>query len=140
MNDTAIVAKDVNKGAGLMALRDWVLGPEAETIAVGDTEADLPMFDVATHSFAPAHIACTRQAQLLGCQISRHPYQRGLLDIAQKFVGSHGGQRRRPAENISAVPSRDLLFLELLQAADRTNFNTLIGTLFDPATFKMFVH
>jgi hydroxymethylpyrimidine pyrophosphatase-like HAD family hydrolase len=48
--DTAIVAKVVNKGSGLTALRDRVLGPDAETIAIGDTEADLPMFRSATRS------------------------------------------------------------------------------------------
>ena len=135
--DTTIVAKDVDKGASLVALRDWVLGPEAATIAVGDSEADLPMFRVATQSFAPAHIACAGQAQLLGCQISRHRYQRGLLDVAQKLVGSNGEQRRRRAEDATAAPER--LFLELLQAADQTNVEKLIGVLFDPATFSTFV-
>jgi hypothetical protein len=135
--DTTIVAKDVDKGAGLVALRDWVLGPEAATIAVGDSEADLSMFRVATHSFAPAHIACAGQARLLGCQISRHRYQRGLLDVAQKLVGSNGEHGRRRAEDATAAPER--LFLELLQAADRTNIEKLIGVLFDPATFTMFV-
>ena len=44
MIDTTIVAKDLDKGTGLSALRDWVMGPDAETIAIGDSEADLPMF------------------------------------------------------------------------------------------------
>jgi hypothetical protein len=140
MNDTTIVAKDADKGAGLLALRDWVLGPEAATIAVGDGEADLPMFRVATHSFAPAHIGCARQARLLGCQISRHPYQRGLLDVAQKLIGSNGGEGGRWVEGAKVRSGRDCLFLELLQAADRTNVESLIGALFDPATFRMFVH
>jgi hydroxymethylpyrimidine pyrophosphatase-like HAD family hydrolase len=140
MIDTTIVANDVDKGAGLLALRDWVLGPEAATIAVGDSEADLPMFRVATHSFAPAHIGCARQARLLGCQISRHPYQRGLLDVAQKLVGSNGGQGRRRAQDATAAPSRERLFLELLQAADQTSVGSLIRALFDPATLRMFMH
>jgi hydroxymethylpyrimidine pyrophosphatase-like HAD family hydrolase len=140
MNDTTIVAKDVNKGAGLVALRDWVLGPAAATIAVGDTEADLPMFGVATHSFAPANIGCARRARLLGCQISRHHYQRGLLDVAQKLVGSDDRQDARQAERTSVGSSHDHLFLELLQAADQTNAESLLGTLFSPTTFKMFVH
>ena len=52
MIDTTIVAKDLDKGTGLSALRDWVMGPDAETIAIGDSEADLPMFRAATRSFA----------------------------------------------------------------------------------------
>ena len=140
INDTTVVANSVNKGTGLVALRDWVLGPQAATIAVGDSEADLPMFGVATHSFAPAHIGCASQARLLGCEISRHPYQRGLLDIAQGLVGSNRSQHVRWTERANVGSSQDSLFLELLQAADRMNFENLIGTLFSPATFKMFVH
>ena len=56
MIDTAIVAKEVDKGTGLVALRDWVLAPDAETIAVGDEESDLAMFRVATRSFAPSNL------------------------------------------------------------------------------------
>jgi hypothetical protein len=74
MIDTTIVAKDLDKGTGPSALCDWVMGPDAETIAIGDSEADLPMFPAATRSFAPAQIDCARQARLLGCQI--------VLDIA----------------------------------------------------------
>jgi hydroxymethylpyrimidine pyrophosphatase-like HAD family hydrolase len=140
MNDTTVVAKDINKGAGLVALRDRVLGPQAATIAVGDTEADLPMFGAATHSFAPANIGCAREARLLGCQISRHPYQRGLLDVAQKLVGSNDGQGGRRAGHAKFASGGDCLFLELLQAADQTNVGSLFRSLINPATFKMFVH
>ena len=82
--DIAIVAKEVDKGTGLVALRDWVLAPDAETIAVGDDEPDLAMFRVATRSFAPSNIGYRAQARLLGCQIAPSPYQRGLLDIVFK--------------------------------------------------------
>jgi hydroxymethylpyrimidine pyrophosphatase-like HAD family hydrolase len=54
--DTHIVAKEVDKGTGLAALRDWVLAKDAETIAVGDGEPDLAMFRVAARSFAPANV------------------------------------------------------------------------------------
>jgi hypothetical protein len=121
-------------------LRDRVLGPQAETIAVGDSEADLPMFRVATRSFAPAQIGCARQARWLGCQISRNRYQRGLLDVARALVhpeGAHDG--RRPAGS-TLGSGRDCLFVELLQAADRTSVESLIGALLDPATLRMFVH
>ncbi len=74
--DATIVAREVDKGTGLLAFRDWVLGPEAHTIAVGDSEADLPMFGAATRSFAPATIGCRRAARLLGCEIVEERYQR----------------------------------------------------------------
>src|SRR6202040_180376 len=77
--DTHIVVKDHDKGTGLVALRNWVLAKDTETIAVGDGEPDLAMFRVATRSFAPANVGCARQARLLGCQIVRQSYQQGLL-------------------------------------------------------------
>jgi hydroxymethylpyrimidine pyrophosphatase-like HAD family hydrolase len=139
MIDTTIVAKDLDKGIGLSALRDWVLGPDAETIAVGDSEADLPMFRAATRSFAPAQIACAHQARLLGCQIAQYPYQRGLLDIAYALVHPDGRRRERRAEGATIASGSEGIFLELLQAADRTQAKSLIGALFDPVAFSIFI-
>ncbi|SHJ44107.1 Hydroxymethylpyrimidine pyrophosphatase [Bradyrhizobium lablabi] len=137
--DTTIVAKDVNKGTGLSALRDWVLRPDAETIAVGDSEWDLPMFRAATHSFAPANIDRVREARLLGCQIVRHPYQRGLLEIARLLVHPHGGSCEHCAEGKTLRPGGPTLFLEVLQAADESRARNLFRGLFDPAVFRIFV-
>lgn len=136
MIDTAIVAKGTDKGTGLTALRDRVLGPDAETIAVGDTEADLPMFRMATHSFAPAQISCRQQARLLGCAVSRYRYQRGLLDIARALVdgGPGGGPIESPSDS-----DGEALFLDLLRAADHPNARGLVRALFDRATFRIFV-
>jgi hydroxymethylpyrimidine pyrophosphatase-like HAD family hydrolase len=136
MIDTAIMAKDTDKGTGLTALRDLALGPNAETIAIGDTEADLAMFRVATRSFAPAQISCRRQARLLGCTISRYRYQRGLLDIVRTLVDC--GPGCGPIETTS-VSEGENLFLDLLRAADHLNVRALIRALFDRATFRIFV-
>jgi hypothetical protein len=38
MIDTAIAAKETDKGTGLAALRDWVLEADAETIAIHNRE------------------------------------------------------------------------------------------------------
>lgn len=134
--DTAVVAKDVDKGTGLIAMRNWVVGPDAETIAIGDTEADLPMFRAATRSFAPGQISCRRQAQLLGCEISRQRYQRGLLDIARTLVGNASF-----SEPIEAAGQSDgeTLFMDALRAADHLHFWALASALFDRATLEMFV-
>jgi hydroxymethylpyrimidine pyrophosphatase-like HAD family hydrolase len=136
MIDTAIVAKDTDKGTGLTALRDRVLGPDAETIAIGDTEADLPMFRAATRSFAPAQISCRRQARLLGCVVSRYRYQRGLLDVVRKLVDCVPGGDPITKANES---EGEILFLDLLRAADRPNAQALVRALFDRATFRIFV-
>jgi hydroxymethylpyrimidine pyrophosphatase-like HAD family hydrolase len=134
--DTTVVAKDTDKGTGLTALRDRVLGPDAETIAIGDTEADLPMFRAATRSFAPAQISCRRQARLLGCAVSRYRYQRGLLDIVRTLVDCRPGGDPIESANES---DGETLFLDLLRAADHLNARALVRALFDRATFRIFV-
>lgn len=136
--DTTIVAKDIDKGTGLLALRDWVLGSEAETIAVGDSGADLPMFRVATRSFAPAHIDCANEARLAGCRISPYACQRGLSDIAREIVRS-SGQRDTYAHNTATGSGPEHLFLELLRAADRTWFKNVTGALFDRIISRRFI-
>jgi hydroxymethylpyrimidine pyrophosphatase-like HAD family hydrolase len=136
MIDTAILAKDTDKGTGLTALRDKVLAPDAETIAIGDTEADLPMFRAATRSYAPAQISCRRQARLLGCVLSRYRYQRGLLDIVRTLVDCEAGGE--PIEKASASEG-ETFFLDLLRAADHLNAWALVRALFDRATFRIFV-
>jgi hypothetical protein len=93
----------------------------------------------ATHSFAPANIHCVREARLLGCRIARHPYQRGLLEIARSLVHPRGGSCEHCAEGKALRPSGRTLFVELLQAADGSRARNLFGALFDPAVFKIFV-
>jgi hypothetical protein len=133
--DTTVVAKEVDKGSGLLALRDWVLGADAETIAAGDQEPDLAMFRVATRSFAPANIGCARQARLLGCRIARHPYQRGLLEIARAITLTDG-ERSSDGQSTS-VRGQDL-FLDILRAADLKWATNLMGALFDLGWFRSF--
>jgi hydroxymethylpyrimidine pyrophosphatase-like HAD family hydrolase len=108
--DTTIVAAGHDKGTGLAALRDWVLGATAETVAVGDQNHDLPMFAAATRSYAPANIGCAREAREAGCRIVRHAYQRGLLDVVRTCAG-----------RTAAAPSAAADALEdALEAADRS--------------------
>jgi hydroxymethylpyrimidine pyrophosphatase-like HAD family hydrolase len=139
MIDTTIVAKETDKGTGLVALRDWVLAEDAETIAVGDTEHDLSMFRVASGSFAPSNIGCRRQARLLGCEISHYPYQRGLLDIIDKIVHSRKWERERSTVGETPMPGCDDLFMMVLQAADQTWARNMLGAMFSPAAFRTFV-
>jgi hydroxymethylpyrimidine pyrophosphatase-like HAD family hydrolase len=138
--DTTIIAKEVDKGVGLSALRDWVLEPNAMTIAVGDSEHDLRMFRVATRSFAPSHIDCAGRAKLLGCRIARHPYQRGLRDIARSVVHSDGRDCARCAESAVTWRHGQELFFEVLRAADRNPAANLPGVLSDPAALRILLH
>lgn len=127
--DTTIVAKEVSKGKGLVALRDWVLGEDAETVAIGDQEPDLAMFEVATHSFAPSNIGCGREARVLGCHIADRSFQRGLLEITGEILAAY-----RPTAAPSASAARlsggpDIL-MEALHAADRSWFANLKSVVF----------
>lgn len=139
MIDTTILAKGADKGTGLAALRDWVLRPDVETIAVGDQEADLSMFGVATRSFAPANVGCRRQAQLLGCRISSYAFQRGLLDIVRSIVHPDNARRERCNAALRAASLEQPLFLAALQAADRPWRVNLIKALFSPRWFNIFL-
>ncbi len=137
--DTAIVSKEVDKGTGLVALRDWVLGRDSETIAVGDSEPDLAMFRQATRSFAPANIGCRRQARLLGCQIVSNHDQQGLLEIVRKVVQLYGDQCEQCSEgNVRPNVSGDL-FLSVLDAADQRWTINLIKAILHPTALKMFL-
>jgi len=140
--DTAIVAKELDKGTGLVALRDWVLEPDTEIIAVGDDETDLAMFRVATRSFAPSNILCRSQAKLLGCQIANYPYQRGLLEIVSKIVhpDHDSGCARCADAKKRPVRDKDDIFLSALLAADRTWTANLFSEMRNWKAYTIFTH
>src|SRR5262249_18383554 len=122
-------------------LRDWVLGPDAETIAVGDHTLDLPAFRAATRSFAPANINCAALARLLGCRVARRPYQAGLLEMLRAIVHPDTATCGRCAQGRAAAAREDAydLFLEALRAADRSWSVNFAAALFDRSAFKIFV-
>jgi hydroxymethylpyrimidine pyrophosphatase-like HAD family hydrolase/adenine/guanine phosphoribosyltransferase-like PRPP-binding protein len=136
MIDTTIVARDVDKGTGLVALRDWVLRPDSETIAVGDTEADLVMFRAATRSFAPGNIGCARIARRLGCEIVPHLYQQGLLEIACRITGS---TQKMAATSCEALSDQDQIMTEIFSATDRSWIRNLLDALRHPSAFRIFL-
>ena len=138
--DTAVLAKEADKGSGLVALRDWVLGEDAETIAVGDGESDLSMFRVASQSFAPANIGCRRQARILRCKIASCHDQRGLLEIARKIVNRDNERRGQCGDSGRFPLHGDDLFVSLLEAADRSLSANLVRAMIDPTALKLFIH
>jgi hydroxymethylpyrimidine pyrophosphatase-like HAD family hydrolase len=139
MIDTAVVAKEADKGTGLVALRDWVLAEDAETIAIGDGEPDLAMFRVASRSFAPANISCGRQARLLGCQFVSYPYQRGLLEIVRKIIHPDAVPCERCGDVEKFSNGGDDLFLSVLKAADQSWTANLFSAILDPTAFRIFI-
>jgi hypothetical protein len=136
--DSTISAKHFDKG-NLAALRDRVLGPDAETVAIGDSEPDLAMFRIASCSFAPAHIECASQARMLGCRVARRPYQAGLLEIARMIAHSAGGGCRHCTEAATVFASGNEMLAGLLRAADRTWLSNLLRILARPALLTAFI-
>jgi hydroxymethylpyrimidine pyrophosphatase-like HAD family hydrolase len=116
--DTMVTARDVDKGVGLKALRDWTLGPDAATAAVGDSDPDLAMFAVATRAFAPANLGPKVKARLLDCRIARRPFQQGLLEIAERLVADHAPTPIvRPVLRTDLTPEAQFI-VDALRAAD----------------------
>jgi hydroxymethylpyrimidine pyrophosphatase-like HAD family hydrolase len=137
--DTAVVAKEVDKGTGLAALREWVLEKDAETIAIGDGEPDLAMFRVATRSFAPANVGPRRQALLLGSQIASSSNQRALLEIVRKILHADG-QKCERCDLVNKLPRDDEDLLQsLLEAPDQSWISNLRKAMLDPAAYKTFI-
>ena len=71
-----------NKGDGLRELAAR-LGTSV-ALAVGDSATDVPMFEVAEHAYAPAHVRAELGAR---ARVTRRPYQAGLLEAVARFLG-----------------------------------------------------
>ncbi len=97
MGQTDFMVTTVDKGTGLRALAESLGGATGDSsapslaFAAGDTISDLPMFERATHAFAPANAdALLRersQTNLTNLRIMKRPYQSGLLQAASLLLG-----------------------------------------------------
>ena len=129
--DSAVLAREVDKGKGLRALLALAGVEDAETVAIGDSEADLPMFRVATRSFAPRHISAKATARRLGCHVTDRTYQPGLLSAVRMIVHPQGDRCPR-CESCAG------LFGELLNVADRKPLHSLARAMADPTSLQAF--
>jgi len=136
--DTAILAKETNKGTGLLSLLAFVGVATAETLAIGDSEPDLAMFRVAHRCFAPGNVSCRREARLLRCHIADLPYQPGLLQIARKITHPHGGTCNECRAVEAIRHNGNSLFVSLLSAADQKPRSLLLRNLIDPSVLAIF--
>jgi hypothetical protein len=136
--DTAITAKETDKGKGLQALLSIARVAAADVTAVGDSEPDLAMFRVAGGSFAPGNISCKREAQLLGCRVAKSTYQRGLLEIVRTILHPGGGSCVRCREIESHWLANKGLFVSLLNAADKKPLSLLFRHGCDPRLLTVF--
>ena len=135
--DSTVLAREVDKGKGLRALLALAGIEDAETVAIGDSEADLAMFRVASRSFAPRHISTKSTARMLGCRIAGATYQPGLLSAVRSIVHPHEGRCSR-CDGGASAPA-DGLFWDLLKAADRHPLESLARALADPMSLQAFL-
>jgi hydroxymethylpyrimidine pyrophosphatase-like HAD family hydrolase len=136
--DTAITAQGSDKGGGLRALLSLAGIAAADVIAVGDSEPDLAMFRVGGRSFAPGNVSCRKEAQLLGCQIAKSQYQRGLLEIARKIIHPEGGACKHCRDVESGWRQDKNLFVSLLKVADKKSLSLMLQNCLDPSLWKIF--
>lgn len=85
---TDVTAVGLDKGAGLRALAARLDAPGV-ALAVGDSEADLPMLAVAALSRAPANADPAVRRQ--GIRLTRHGYQAGLAEAVADLLGHRPG-------------------------------------------------
>ena len=135
--DTAVMASEVDKGKGLRALLELAGLPGLETVAIGDSEPDLAMFQAAGSSCAPRHISGRAVAQLLGCRIARRAYQPGLLDAVRSILHPDGRSCGRC--DTCATPLAEGLVWDLLRTADRPALSSSVRALLDPLAWRTFV-
>ena len=136
--DTAILAKEINKGAGLHALLALAGLPADNVMAIGDSEPDLAMFRAARHSFAPGNVTCRGEARLLGCHIADLLFQPGLLQIAKKIAHPHGGTCDDCRSVEANWRKHKGLFVSLLEVADQKPLPLLLRNFLDPSLLAVF--
>jgi hydroxymethylpyrimidine pyrophosphatase-like HAD family hydrolase/orotate phosphoribosyltransferase len=130
--DTAVVAKETDKGRGLLALLSMAGRSATDVVAIGDSEPDLPMFAVAGRSYAPAHISCKQAARLLNCRIANGAYQLGLLDAARTIVHPNGHRCEKCTQNEELLARTEDLFVQMLEVADRGKVPELLKAMLNP--------
>jgi len=139
--DTTILARGTDKGKGLLALKALVGQGQAETITVGDTESDLPMFGVSQRCYAPGNMTKFRPvAKAMGCKVVDGKYQVGFLQIARAITHPDGGicEKCEIGEALKKAKAQDI-FLQLLEMADQGRMARLFSALLDPMSLKAFI-
>ena len=136
--DSTIIAQEVDKGIGMQALLELAHLNAVETLAIGDSEPDLPMFRQATRCFAPAQVSCRDAARLLGCHIANAPYQVGLLEIVRRIVHAEGSSCEKCRVGRQTWSEDQDPFLTALSVADQRRMKLLLRAIFNRRSLQAF--
>ncbi len=115
-----LVPRRITKAVGLSRLQDDLGKPEIR-FAVGDTNADVVMLQLATAGAVPGHAEATAKAA--AHHVSKHPFQRGLAEAIGSLIGHAPGS----CASCAALPvSRQTqLMREVLSAAESSRSDLL---------------
>jgi hydroxymethylpyrimidine pyrophosphatase-like HAD family hydrolase len=90
--DTTILPKGIGKRHGLLWTKEYLRSEGEPIAAVGDNDQDLEMLRAADLAFAPAN--CSKSVRQLaaegGCELTRQPFQKGLLEAVMKVIHADG--------------------------------------------------
>jgi hypothetical protein len=128
-SDSAITARNVDKGTGLRAVLKLIGKENADSVAIGDTGPDLAMFRVAKRSYAPSHTPIRSLATLLGCRVVGGDYQTGFLEIARHIVHPEGATCKNCVAPDLLAKGHTRILLDLLNEIEKSPKKRLLGAL-----------
>jgi hydroxymethylpyrimidine pyrophosphatase-like HAD family hydrolase len=127
-SQTDFVARSLDKGVGLRALSASLGAGELGrplAFAVGDSAADLPVFDLASTAYVPAHAAAV--AEVGAVTVTRRPYQAGLEEAVWRVLGHRPGRCPRCTAPVG-TSERELL-LRVLGAQERGRLGMAVAAM-----------
>jgi hydroxymethylpyrimidine pyrophosphatase-like HAD family hydrolase len=123
--DSYVVQKGLDKGTGLMAVKEYVGGVEEPTSAMGDSIHDLEMLQQAGIAYMPSNRS--RALRVLDgdpkCQVMRQPLQKGLLEAVERMIAGAGPAPKQAAGSVEHVVD------SLLRVAERTPVAQVLSIL-----------
>ena len=130
LGDALIAPRAVSKGRALLAAKRRLEGAVESVAAIGDSERDVSMLEVADFAYAPAN--CSKGIRELArqgrCRIMALPRQLGLLAAVRDLLG-----RSAAGDGATGLPTRVCLepyddpVVGVLRAADRTRLRALLA-------------
>jgi hypothetical protein len=103
--DTLFVPKLIDKGSGLLALRERLPQAAELTAAVGDSAQDLPMLRLADRAYVPANgsgVLKRAARSLPQARIMKRAMQRGLLEAVVHLLRTENGLQPSTLASIQA--------------------------------------
>jgi hydroxymethylpyrimidine pyrophosphatase-like HAD family hydrolase len=129
-DDTYFVGGGTSKGGGIEQFRNYFRRQEEAVIAMGDSDEDVSMLQIAGRSFAPAN--CSEGVRNLAkkdmCRIVPQTRQRGLLRVARILIQHDFSTIDKPIEPGVESTIGNLIF-KLTGIAEQSRVKKIISLL-----------